>query len=273
MSGGMELVRLLVCPSCRAALAEETDGVLRCPLEGSTYVRESGVWRLLDGSEGSAAARFLAHYQAVRRDEGWGADDDGYYRALPLEDRTGRHLAIWHIRAITHRAFARRVMRPIEEARGRQRILDLGAGNGWLSYRLARRGHEVAAVDVNDDPEDGLGAHVHYDREAQFALIQSSFDNLPWPDDVIDLAVYNGSLHYSTDYRATLCEALRVLGAGGRVVILDSPFYRRGSSGEAMVREREQAFRADYGCDPGGMTNEGFLTRTRITDSARCSGR
>lgn len=264
MSGDMELVQLLVCPSCRTPLVEETDGILRCPDEGTTYTREAGVWRLLDDSRGSDATRFLAHYQAVRRREGWGADDDGYYRALPFEDRTGRHPAIWYIRATTYRVFARKVMQPIETVRGRQRILDLGAGNSWLSYRLARRGHEVAAVDLNDDPQDGLGAHVHYDREAPFAVIQASFDQLPWPDEVIDLAIYNGSLHYSTDYCATLREALRVLAPGGRVVILDSPFYRHRKSGEAMVREREDVFRDDCGGDTGGMGNEGFLTLARL---------
>ena len=163
-------------------------------------------------------------------------------------------------------------MQRIETVRGRQRILDLGAGNGWLSYRLARRGHGVAAVDLNDDPQDGLGAHVHYDREAPFAVIQASFDRLPWPDDVIDLAIYNGSLHYSTDYCATLREALRVLAPGGRVVILDSPFYRHTKSGEAMVRERKDVFRADYGCDTGGVANEGFLTPARLDDLTRDLG-
>ena len=264
MSGDMGLVQLLVCPSCRAALVEETDAILRCTVEGTSYVRESGVWRLLDESGGLDATRFLAHYQAVRRSEGWGANDDGYYQALPFEDRTGRHPAIWSIRATTYRVFVRRVMQAIETACGGQRILDLGAGNGWLSYRLARRGHEVAAVDLNDDPQDGLGAHVHYDREAPFEVIQASFDRLPWPDDVIDMAIYNGSLHYSTDYRATLREALRVLAPGGRVVILDSPFYRHSKSGEAMVREREDVFRADYLCDTGGVPNEGFLTVARL---------
>jgi SAM-dependent methyltransferase len=207
---------------------------------------------------------FLAYYQAVRREEGWGDDGDGYYRALPFEDRSGRHPTIWRIRAATYRGFLHTVMEPIEAAHGKRKILDLGAGNCWLAYRLAGRGHEVAAVDLNDDLRDGLGASVHYGPETQFALIQASFDHLPWPADVIDLAIYNGSFHYSIDYRATLREALRLLRPRGRIVILDSPFYRRSSSGLAMVREREQAFRADHGLDAGSMTNEGFLTYTRL---------
>ena len=124
----------------------------------------------------------------------------------------------------------------------------------------------MAAVDLNDDPRDGLGAHVHYDCDEPFAAIQASFDRLPWPDDVIDLAIYNGSLHYSADYGATVREALRVLAPGGRVVILDSPFYRHTKSGDSMVREREDVFRADDGCDTGGVPNEGFLTAARLDE-------
>ena len=42
------------------------------------------------------------------------------------------------------------------------------------------------------------------------------------------------------------------------------PFYRHTKSGEAMVREREDVFRADYGCDTVGVANEGFLTPARL---------
>ena len=38
------------------------------------------------------------------------------------------------------------------------RVLDVGAGNSWLSHRLASFGHQVVAVDRLDDELDGLGA-------------------------------------------------------------------------------------------------------------------
>jgi SAM-dependent methyltransferase len=57
--------------------------------------------------------------------------------------------------------------------------------------------------------------------------------------------LYNASLHYSTDSRATLREALRVLLPGGCTVILDSPLYRHDSSGRQMLAERQAAFARD----------------------------
>jgi predicted RNA methylase len=41
-------------------------------------------------------------------------------------------------------------------------LLDLGAGTGWMSYRLALRGHHPVAVDLLNDDRDGLGAARHF---------------------------------------------------------------------------------------------------------------
>ena len=72
-----------------------------------------------------------------------------------------------------------RCLSPAEERLARPlRLLDLGAGNGWLSYHLARRGHEAAAVDLTVNDFDGLGAHVHFD--APFTPVQAEFDHLPF---------------------------------------------------------------------------------------------
>lgn len=261
--GAGELVRSMVCPTCRAALARRDDSALHCGAEGTTYRKEGGIWRMLDAATRASLAPFLARYRTVRRAERWGSDDAAYYRALPFEDRSRRHTDIWRIRAIGYRALVREVV-PREPGTDARTILDLGAGNGWLSHRLAGLGHEVAAVDIDDDADDGLGAWPHYGDPPPFTPVQASFDRLPWPDGSADVVVYNGSLHYSADYRATLAEGRRVLSCAGRLAILDSPFYRRAESGAAMVRGRDETFRTDYGLEPAEPIHEGFLTRDRL---------
>ncbi len=272
MTATLGLARLLVCPACRAPLVEDTETVRRCPVERARYVREAGIWRMLAPSVSDDVASFLRHYREVRRREGWGSSEGAYYRALPFKDTTSRHQDIWNIRALTYRLFLRKVMGPAESEKPGLRILDLGAGNCWLSDRLARRGHEVAAVDINDDPTDGLGAHVHYDSARRFDPVQASFDRLPWPAGAADLAVYNGSFHYSSDYGGTLQEAVRVLAPGGRVVIVDSPLYRRAAAGEVMLRERTEVFGVAYGLDAEGGSHEGFLTPARLDEVGRAVG-
>ncbi|RMH20428.1 MAG: class I SAM-dependent methyltransferase, partial [Acidobacteria bacterium] len=254
------------CPACGTALTAPAEDLRRCPQDGRHFPRQGGIWRFLTPAQNEASAPFLAHYRAVRRAEGWGGETASYYRALPSVPPDDPHAAIWRVRAVSYRALVRRAVAP-REGGGALRVLDLGAGNGWLAHRLARRGHTVAAVDLDDDRRDGLGAWVHYGTPPPFAAVQASFDRLPWVGGGFDLVIYNGALHYARDYRTTLAEALRVLAPDGELAIVDTPFYRRRASGEAMVRERSADFRARFG-DPGAA-NEAFLTRERLAELGR----
>jgi SAM-dependent methyltransferase len=85
---------------------------------------------------------------------------------------------------------------------------------------------------------------------------------------VVDLVVFNASLHYSTDYAATLREALRVLRPRGTLAILDSPMYSDPTSGERMVQERRARFLATYGFASDALPSEHFLTSARLATLA-----
>lgn len=255
------------CPVCRARLVRESPDALRCPNDAEAYFRVDGIWRLLPPQRASALAQFAREYETVRRDEGWGSPDAGYYRALPFNDVSGRFADLWRIRAKSFQALVERVVKPLEWTWRRPlTALDLGAGNGWLSHRLARRGHGVAAIDLLINSTDGLGAHVHYD--AAFVPVQAEFDRLPFDDDQADLVVFNGSLHYSLDYETTLCEALRVLRRDGCLAIVDSPVYREAASGERMVQEREARWMRLYGFRSHALPHENYLTYARLDDLA-----
>jgi SAM-dependent methyltransferase/uncharacterized protein YbaR (Trm112 family) len=258
---------VFACPTCRARLEEIDSEQQRCPMEGTIYRRESGIWRLLPPDRAAAFQRFITEYETVRRAEGWGASDANYYRALPFEDRTGRFRDLWRIRADNFRVLIDQVLEPIEARQRRAlKIVDLGAGNGWLSYRLAQRGHCVAAFDVLLNDRDGLGAHQYY--AAAFTPVQAEFDRLPLDAAQIDLVVFNGSLHYSVNYETTLREAGRVMRDDGRAVILDSPVYHDAHSGQRMAHEREARFEREFGVRSNSLPNENFLTHERLADLA-----
>ena len=214
-----------------------------------------------------ALAQFAREYRTVRRAEGWGSPDGAYYRALPYRDLTGRFSAIWRIRARSYEKFVEHVVEPLErQATEPLRIVDLGCGNGWLAYRLAQRGHWVAAVDLLDDPLDGLGAVHHYC--ARVRALRAEYDHLPLSAAQMDVAVFNAALHYSTDYAKTLREALRVLRQRGRLVILDSPMYGDPTSGARMVKERQARFLASYGFASDALPSEHYLTQARLQSLA-----
>lgn len=190
--------------------------------------------------------QFLKDYSRIRRAEGRGSDDPEYYRALPYRDITAKNTRQWAIRAKTWAFFERFVLAKIEkEAARRLDILDLGAGNGWMSYRLTLRDHRPVALDIFSDYSDGLRSTRHYPQP--FPCVEAEFDALPFRDGSFDLAIYNSSIHYSTDYRRTLAEARRCLRTSGRVVIMDSPVYRLPEHGEQMRTERHELFARQYG--------------------------
>jgi SAM-dependent methyltransferase len=248
------------CPACRRGIdAHERQAT--CGACGAIYPRRDGIWHFLSPEQAAAFEQFEREYLTVRRGEGWGSEQPEYYRALPWQDLSGQFVGLWRIRAQSFLTLLQNIVVPREGPRPLT-VLDLGAGNGWLAYRLAQRGHHVAAVDILTDARDGLGAWHAYD--AAFTPVQAAFDDLPLADHQADLAVFNGSLHYSADYVRSLREALRVLRRDGLIVVLDSPWYGDPRSGAGMVREREARFRRAYGFTSSGIDSEHFLTPSRL---------
>jgi SAM-dependent methyltransferase/uncharacterized protein YbaR (Trm112 family) len=258
----------LVCPSCRITLTSVASDERLCPQCEVTYRRADGIWRMLPDARGEMYRAFIEQYETVRTAEGRRVQDPDHLRALPFRDLSGKRTEEWAIRAASFDGLLRKVVIPLERASGRPlRILDLGSGLGWLAYRLTLRGHQVAAVDLLTNDFDGLGVHRHYERG--FVPVQAEFERLPFGDASVDLAIFNASFHYAADYSSTLREAFRALAPGGRVVIMDTPIYRDPSSGATMVRERENAFEAQFGFRGNSIGSEGFLTYDRLKFLAR----
>ena len=223
------------------------------------------MWDLLDAERARRLLPFVARYQQVREAEGRARVDGDWLRALPFRDLSGERPVEWQLRAQSYQALLRRAIpsRP-------SRILDVGAGNGWLASRLAQRGHTVAAVDLSLDAGDGLGAHVHH--VGRFLRVRASMERLPFVASSVDVVVLNGSLHYSSDVAAVLREATRVLVPTGRVVVMDSPLYRRADSGRQMLAERDADFERRYGFGGNEHGGEGFFTRQRYAELGRQVG-
>jgi SAM-dependent methyltransferase len=191
----------LRCPSCFAAAGElkgaATEG-RSCLSCGYRVECAQGILRAVIPERRKFYDRFLTEYSTIRKAEGRGSDDPECYLALPYRDLTGNHAAQWAIRGKTYRYFEERVLPKFESGRPLD-ILDLGAGNGWMSYRLARRKHHPVAVDILTDPLGGLGAarHFHAALNEEFPLVEAEFDRLPFADAQFDLAIFNSSIHYS----------------------------------------------------------------------------
>jgi SAM-dependent methyltransferase len=262
----------LRCPRCRGWIsssqhANVADAILVCSDCCLKLSSEGGIWRALLPERVSHFSRFIRDYEFIRASEGRGSANAEYYLALPYRDLSGNNSQQWTMRAKTFRYIERHILPSLRpHDRERLRILDLGAGNGWMSYRLALRGHAPVAVDLLTNDRDGLGAAIHYQKQLTtlFPRVEAELDVLPLADDAFDLVIFNASFHYSEDYGKTIAEALRCTCAGGTILIADTPWYSNETSGQQMVIERRRSFTQRYGIASDGLNSLEFLTAQRL---------
>jgi SAM-dependent methyltransferase len=259
-----ELSVRLQCPRCRANM-----NGLNCPRCAFQLQNNDGIMLALTPERTAHYARFIEDYERIREAEGRGGDSDDFYLNLPYMDVSDRNSNQWRIRARSFDHLLEYVLRP--HLNGRPgRILDLGAGNCWMSFRLELAGFHPYSVDLLINDRDGLGAARHYRKHvpALFPRFQAEFTRLPFQNDQFDAAVFNASFHYVEDYEAALREAFRCISDGGMVVISDTPWYSREESGRQMVCERHAAFLARYGTASDSIRSLEYLTDQRLRDLA-----
>lgn len=250
----------LQCPRCAAAL-----NTLDCASCGFRIRISNGIIRALPGGRAAHYARFITDYEKIRAAEGRGSEDDAFYLDLPYTDSTGRNHGQWPIRARSFDHLLNEILKGNPQVNGGW-VLDLGAGNCWMSYRLALAGYCPFAVDLLTNPDDGLGAAEHYRKHlpALFPRIEAELSALPFQNGQFDAAIFNASFHYAENEEAALSEALRCVRSGGIVVICDTPWYSREESGRRMVSERSSAFLQRYGTASDSIQSMEYLTDDRL---------
>jgi SAM-dependent methyltransferase len=183
---------------------------------------------------------FADDYRRVRLVEGHASADPEFARQLPFRDITGRHGASWRVRAFHYLVVRLGLALVRAHAPGGVRVLDLGAGNGWMARRLAGS-FRVTALDV-DAGDTGLGAL----RDVRVARVAGDLEALPLRASSFDAVVAAASLHYAVDVRAVLAEAARVLRPGGVLIVADSPVYDDATARDTAW-QRTRAHYASFG--------------------------
>lgn len=252
---------LLQCPRCTSRL--NGMGCSACAFEMDI---NDGIMHALPAERSQHFERFAQDYQYIRAAEGRSSNSDDFYLNLPYCDITGRNSEQWQIRARSYDHLIGRVLHR-NVARGGL-ILDVGAGNCWMSYQLALAGYRSVAVDLVTNSFDGLGAAKHYQARLPnlFPRFQADMEHLPFQDAQFDAAIFNASFHYSEDYTATMRSVLRCVRKGGLVIISDTPWYSREASGRQMLQERRAAFLKTYGTSSDTLGSQEFLTDERLHD-------
>ena len=201
------------------------------------FERRAGIWRFLTAPRREELEPFMQQDRIIRQHDGRRISIPNYYRRLPFVRDEDPHAGQWRLRRETYHNLLAHVFHGDKPW---LRVLDVGAGSGWLSHRLTALGHGAVAVDAVDDDTDGLGAAQDY--ATRFVVVQADFEALPFAPRQFDVAVFNGSLHYAPDPAATIERAHRLLVPGATVVVMDSPMFRREQDGSAMVDDNTRRF-------------------------------
>lgn len=142
--------------------------------------------------------------------------EQGYFDDLERQRyRSHRHLVPW-----------------IESLRPGARVLELGCGVGLDSYRMARLGLDVTALDLTEVAV--RTARMRFLREGLGArFLTGSAERLPLRDGEFDYVYSFGVLHHASDTQRCIQEVHRVLKPGGEARIM---LYHRRSLNEFVHR-------------------------------------
>ncbi|MEO6062246.1 MAG: methyltransferase domain-containing protein [Thermoflexales bacterium] len=225
----------LRCPKCGEAL----DPAFRC-VRGHAYSDRSGVLRLMTADFAGRADRLdqalTAHLAGAKDGRLLPAD----FAGLP-GTAAGRGLPAWRGRVVDLALIRRHI-----GSRSRQKFLDVGAWNGWLSEALSRDGHTVVAVSCFGADGHGLATRARFAAPA-WRAIQLDEAHLDVIDEAFDAVILNRCLHTALDSAARLRSALARTRPGGVVIATGLPVVADLRRLAAALAARERSFELRHG--------------------------
>lgn len=145
-------------------------------------------------------------------------------------------------------------------------VVDLGAGGGYFTYRLARRvgpAGRVYAVDPDTDLTQRIERRVHRKGYRNIEVYRPPDDLPPRLPELVDLVVTVDAFHHLPEDRVAYFRQLAdILGADGRIAVIEPrpKWYLFGHATEP-ARIREVLTEAGYEV----ATTHDFLDRQSFT--------
>ncbi len=148
----------------------------------------------------------------------------------------------------------------LAELRPGEVVLDLGSGGGIDVLLSARRVGPTGKAYGLDMTDEMLALAEENKRKAGLAnveFLKGEIENIPLPDNSVDVIISNCVINLSADKDRVLREAFRVLKPGGRLAVSD--IVTRGEI-PADLRRNVELW---VGCIAGALDQEEYLAKLR----------
>jgi len=135
-------------------------------------------------------------------------------------------------------------------------VLDLGSGGGidvLLSAKRVGPTGFVYGLDMTDEMLEVARANQERAGATNVAFLKGHLEEIPLPDNSVDVIISNCVINLSADKRRALAEAYRVLKPGGRFAVSD--VVVRGAVPDELRRSMELW----VGCVAGALEEQEFL--------------
>jgi ubiquinone/menaquinone biosynthesis C-methylase UbiE len=143
------------------------------------------------------------------------------YRDVELfDDRATRYDHGWKGR-LHHEISDRTATLATASVPSPQRVLDVGCGTGYLTRVLASQYPDAEELAGIDAAPRMIKAAKEFSEDDRLKFAVGVAEQLPYPDNAIDLVVSTTSFDHWTDQQAGLIECARVLRPDGRLVLVD----------------------------------------------------
>jgi arsenite methyltransferase len=137
-------------------------------------------------------------------------------------------------------------------------VLDLGSGGGidvLLSAKRVSPGGKAYGLDMTDEMLE-LAEKNRAEAGAENAeFLKGHIEDIPLPDDHVDVVISNCVINLSTDKPKVISEAFRVLKPGGRFAVSDMVFL--GAKGK-LPQELVGSMEAWSGCVSGALEKDEY---------------
>jgi SAM-dependent methyltransferase len=137
-------------------------------------------------------------------------------------------------------------------------VLDLGSGGGidvLLSAKRVGSTGKAYGLDMTDEMLALANENKRRAGVANVEFLKGEIENIPLPDNSVDVIISNCVINLSADKDRVLREAFRVLKPGGRFAVSD--VVTRGE----MLPEIRQSVLAWVGCIAGALEEDEYRTK------------